>query len=134
MTFAPIISLTMGGLCMEAKGMRIEEKRKYQRITMNLALSCRCVGSPSQQVHTGQTINVGPGGIFFETSANSFEPGNLIKIELSIPPTAGLLEFGGRISSLAKVLRIREIKPQKKPANPKYGIAVEFCQAPQVSE
>ena len=114
--------------------MGVEEKRKYQRHTMNLALSCRCVGSPSQQIHTGKTINVGPGGILFETSANSFEPGNLLKIELSIPPTTGLLELGGRISSLAKVLRIQEITSQKKSANPQYGIAVEFCQAPQISE
>jgi hypothetical protein len=119
---------------MEAEGMGIEEKRKYQRHTMNLALSCNCVGSPSQQVHSGKTVNVGPGGILFETSANGFEPGNLLKIELSIPPTTGLLELGGRISSLAKVLRIQEIAPRKKAGNPQYGIAVEFCQAPQVSE
>ena len=47
----------------------------------------------------------GPGGVYFETSSKIFEPGNFVKIDMSIPPTDGLLEFGGRVSGFAKVLR-----------------------------
>ncbi|MEE9371074.1 MAG: hypothetical protein V3W45_06350 [Sedimentisphaerales bacterium] len=56
-------------------------------------------------------------------------PGNLLKVELSIPPTAGLLEFGGRISGLGKVLRIRGISDSHTVADlpaDRYGVAVEF--------
>jgi len=107
------------------------EKRKYNRVPITLDLSSRKVGSPDERLYTGSTVNISPGGLFFETTIDAFKTGSLIKVELSIPPTAGLLEFGGRISGLGRVLRTHNISDSHisgdSPAD-RYGVAVEFCQ------
>ena len=111
------------------------EKRKYKRLPIKLDLSCRKVGSTGEKFHTGCTVNVSPGGLYFETAADVFKPGNLLKVELSIPPTAGLLEFGGSIAGLGKVLRIHTICDSRTDTNllsARSGIALEFCQSPKL--
>ena len=90
------------------------EKRKYKRLPIKLDLSCR------------------KGGLYFETTTDTFKPGSLLKVELSIPPTTGLLESGGRISGLGKVLRIHPITGSRTETNQllaRSGVAVEFCKA-----
>lgn len=99
------------------------EKRKFKRLPITLDLSCRKIGSETELLHKGYTVNVSPGGLYFETVDDVFTPGNLLKVELSIPPTAGLLEFGGRISGFGRVLRVGDTKLH----SGKYGIALEFC-------
>jgi hypothetical protein len=112
------------------------EKRKYPRLPIGLDLSCRKVGSVAEKWHSGRTMNVSPGGLYFQTSTSAFKPGNLLNVELSIPPTTGLLEYGGRISGFARVLRADEIGSAKsEPArlrrvglsSTRCGVAAEFC-------
>jgi len=110
--------------------MNSSEKRKFKRLPITLDISCCKVGSTAEEFHTGCTVNVSPGGLYFETADEAFKPGNLLKVELSIPPTAGLLEFGGRISGFGKVLRTCNICDSSKNTNlrsDKYGVALEFC-------
>ncbi|MHC4913741.1 MAG: PilZ domain-containing protein [Planctomycetota bacterium] len=107
------------------------EKRKFKRMPVTLDLSCRIVGSTKERLHTGHTVNVSPGGLYFQTEANVFEPGSVVKIDLSIPPTAGLLESGGRISGLARVLRACNLGDSPKDTDLEaggFGVALEFCQ------
>jgi len=111
--------------------MSRSEKRKYKRLPITLDLSCHKAGSTMEEFYTGRTVNVGPGGLYFETATGVFKPGNLLKVDLSIPPTTGLLEFGGRISGLVRVLRTCNIDDSLLSA--KYGVAVEFCQSPKLS-
>jgi hypothetical protein len=106
--------------------MSESEKRKYERLPIKLDLSCCKIGSAEEKFHTGYTVNISPGGLYFETAAEVFKLGNLLKVKLSIPPTAGLLEFGGSISGFAKVLRTCNIFDSTSSA--RYGIALEFCQ------
>lgn len=116
--------------------MKVSERRKYKRLPVKLDLSCRKVGSTAEKLYTGYTINASAGGLYFEITADAFKPGNLLRIELSIPPTTGLLEFGGRISGFAKVLRTNSICDFHKDSNlssGRYGVALEFCQAPKLS-
>jgi len=106
------------------------EKRKFKRLPLKLHISCHRVDLPSEILHTGRTVNVGPGGIYFETSSKIFEPGHLIKIDMAIPPTNGLLEFGGRVSGFAKVLRTHPPVADNSTENLTqgfHGVAVEFC-------
>jgi hypothetical protein len=115
--------------------MRRSEKRKYKRLPIKLDLSCRKAGSAAGKLYTGSTVNVSPGGLYFETAADTFKPGSLLEIKLSIPPTAGLLEFGGRISTLARVLRANNICDSHKDSNlspDRYGVALEFCRPPKL--
>jgi len=115
--------------------MRRSEKRKYKRLPIKLDLSCRKVGSIADKFYAGCTVNVSPGGLYFETAAGTFKPGNLVEIKLSIPPTVGLLEFGGRISALARVLRANSICDSYRDSNlspDRYGVALEFCRPPKL--
>jgi hypothetical protein len=86
-------------------------------------------------------MNVSPGGLYFQTDSGAFEPGSLVNVELSIPPTTGLLEYGGRISGFAKVLRADDISPTEEGqarlrrgglSSARYGVAAEFCHSLKV--
>ncbi len=111
------------------------EKRKFRRLGAKFDLSCSRVGSPAEEFQSGHTLNVSPGGLYFETTAEAFEPGNLLKVELSIPPKSGLLEFGGRISGFARVLRTNTIcdsSPDVNLSSGGQGVALEFCRSPKL--
>ena len=102
------------------------EKRKYRRLALALDLSCR---KTDDSLHTGRTANVSPRGLFFQTRSDAFEKGNLLSVELSIPPSASSLEFGGKISGLAEVLRvslIEQVQPCTDMSSAQYGVAVQF--------
>ena len=101
------------------------EKRRYLRLGAQYNISCRIVGSTENNPYQGHTVNVSPGGMYFETDSDIFMQGNLITVELSIPPTSGLLEFGGKIAGFAKVLRTDS-------ASGKYGVALQFCRPPKL--
>jgi hypothetical protein len=110
-----------------------DERRKYKRLGIRFDLSCREVGSATHRAHSGSTVNVGTGGLYFETKDVSFKPGSLLEVELSIPPKRGLLEFGGRISGFARVLRTDSISAQGTAFDAgKYGVALQFCRSPRL--
>lgn len=110
--------------------MDSSEKRKFKRLPITFGVSCRKVGSTTEELHKGCTVNVSPGGLYFETADDAFTPGSLLKVELSIPPTAGLLEFGGKIAAFAKVLRTSNLSDTLFPN--KYGVALQFCRSPKL--
>jgi hypothetical protein len=110
------------------------ERRKYKRLGLKFDVSCRRVGSQAEQSHAGCTVNVSPGGLYFETTAGTLRTGNLLKVELSIPPTSGLLEFGGKVAGFANVLRTENICDSPAgtdSASGRYGVALQFCRPPE---
>jgi hypothetical protein len=111
------------------------EKRKYKRLGAKFGISCRKVGSTEEKSYRGYTMNVSPGGLYFATTAGTFKPGSLLEVELSVPPTAGILEFGGRISGFARVLRTDDIHVSPVDtdlSSARYGIALQFCRSPRL--
>jgi hypothetical protein len=110
-----------------------DEIRKYKRLGVRFDLSYHEVGSATDRAHFGSTVNVGTGGLYFETKDMSFKPGSLLEVELSIPPKRGLLEFGGRISGFARVLRTDSASTEGSAlASGKYGVALQFCRSPRL--
>jgi hypothetical protein len=110
-----------------------DERRKYKRLGVRFDLSYREVGAATDRTHSGSTVNVGTGGLYFETNDVSFKPGSLLEVELSIPPRRGLLEFGGRISGFARVLRTDSVSPEGSVlTSGKYGVALQFCRSPRL--
>lgn len=110
-----------------------DERRKYKRLGIKFNISCREVGSTKNRARTGRTVNAAPGGLYFETRQQAFEPGSLLELELSIPPKRGLLEFGGRISGFARVLRTDILTDLDADfTSERYGVAVQFCQPPRL--
>lgn len=100
--------------------MERSEKRSHKRLGAKYNISCRKVGSTANIYYDGHTINVSTGGLYFETAADTFKHGDLLRVELAIPPTSGLLEFGGKIAGFAKVLRTDS-------ASGRHGVALQFC-------
>jgi hypothetical protein len=111
------------------------DKRKYERLGAQFELSCRKIGSQEVDIHEGYTVNISQGGVYFRTTTDSFERGDLLKVELSIPPKSGLLVFGGKMAGFAKVLRADNIDdPSVKnaPSDRSYGVALQFCRPPKL--
>ena len=111
------------------------EKPKYKRLVAKFDISCRKVGSTEEKSYRGYTMNVSSGGLYFETAVGTFKPGSLLEVELSVPLKAGILEFGGRISGFARVLRTDDIHVS--PADTSlssagYGVALQFCRPPRL--
>lgn len=115
-----------------------EEKRVYRRIPLKLAVLCQKAGLVEGRLYTGNTVNVCPGGVLMEINGAGLDVGELVNLELAVPPTQGLLEFGGRFSTYARILRIQP--PPHKPreevmageASDSYRIAMEFCEVPRL--
>ena len=106
------------------------ERRKFKRLEIEYDILCSKVNSEAKDYKFGYTVNACSGGLFFETEEKTFEQGELLEIQLAIPPTTGLLESGGKVGGLARVLRVGEIIKTQKADNlssNKYGVAVEFC-------
>jgi len=108
------------------------ESRKYRRLPLKLGLSFSRVGVSGESFCKGHTVNISTGGLLIETTTEGLDKGSLINIELSVPPTNGLLEFGGKISGFARVLRIRSVNSHQLSMNQRYNIALEFCHAPKL--
>jgi len=111
------------------------DKRRHRRLPTQYRISCRKVGSIAAKSCHGRTLNVGSGGLYFETGVGEFERGDLLKLALEIPPTAGLLEFGGKLMGYANVLRTDRIRDNRAGAHPtcdKQGVALQFCRPPKL--
>jgi hypothetical protein len=110
-----------------------DERRKYKRLGDKYDLSYREVGSATDRAHSGCTVNVGTGGLYFETQDVVLKPGSLLEVELSIPPKRGMLEFGGRISCFARILRTEIISDADSGLTfDRHGVAVQFCRSPRL--
>ena len=111
------------------------EKRQYERLGAKFELSYRKIGSQISQTGEGSTVNVSPGGVYFRTKAGTFKRGDLLKIELNIPPRSGQLEFGGRMAGFAEVLRVDTIcnaSSEKVSSGNNCGVALQFCRPPKL--
>ena len=107
-----------------------DEKRRYERLGVEVEISCCRIGLQISHACKGNTVNISPGGAYFRTKAETLKQGELLKIELSIPPKSGLLEFGGKMTGYANVLRTDEICDSitgDDPSKSRYGVALQFC-------
>lgn len=108
-----------------------EERRRHKRLQLKLAVLCQKVGVPASKLFSGNTVNVSTGGALIDFNSDGISQGELISLEMTLPPTEGLLEYGGKFTSYARV--IREHKPQKKALNKnEKSLALEFCESPKL--
>ena len=106
--------------------MDLTEQRKHKRLPLKLDICWRRVDSPQGQLNSGRTVNVSTGGLYFETqSSDALQADSLIRVELSVPPTAGSMHYGGRLSGFARVLRTKQQVGSI--CGSQHGIALEFC-------
>lgn len=113
------------------------DKRQYRRIPLKMAVLCQKAGLTEGRLYTGNTLNVCPGGVLMEINGADLSQGDLVNLELAIPPTRGLLEYGGRFSTYARVLRIEQVHSdpggmiREEPSHIQ-RVAMEFCEVPRL--
>lgn len=110
------------------------ERRSHQRLALRLSVVCQTVGLAAGKVFTGTTIDVSPGGALVEMNSSNLADGQLLSVEMSVPPTDGLLDFGGRLSNYARVIRIdsEHIALKHHSTSMAQAIALEFCESPKL--
>ena len=113
--------------------MDSSERRRHTRLDLKLEVLCQKVGAAEGGVLSGQTVNVSTGGVLANTSHADIGVGDLLNVQLSVPPTEGLLEFGGRIEGFARVTRIITGRGDSDGNFKARLIAMQFCQRPQLS-
>lgn len=125
-------TLSDGPLCKEADKMD-DDRRRHKRFPLKLSIFCQRVGPTCERLYTGRTINVSPGGLLVEMKSNELQEGELISVEMTVPPTEGLLEFGGSFSTYARVVRDRmDVKAVSTEAPFAEVLALEFCDSPRL--
>jgi hypothetical protein len=107
-----------------------EERRRHRRLPLKLSILCRKVGIAGGEVVTGKTVDVSPGGMLVQVNNDNVDKGDLLSIEMSVPPTEGLLDFGGSLSNHARVVRSGNHRSPDE--SDKKVIALEFCDSPQL--
>ena len=108
-----------------------KDRRKYQRQPLRLTMLCQKVGQLGGTVYPGNTLNVSPGGVLAEFSDCQLQDGELVSIDMTVPPTEGLLDYGGRFSSYARVVRTNSLATTKSHSITQ-AVALEFCESPKL--
>jgi len=111
-----------------------KNRRRHERLPLKFDVLCQKVGLEGGKVYTGRTVNVSSGGVLLEINGSGLSDGELLSIDMSVPPTEGLLEYGGRFSSYARVVRVgRSHAGNPVGAGPMIEtIALEFCESPRL--
>lgn len=106
------------------------ERRKHRRLPVRTGVFCQKVGSLHNHVFSGSTVDISPDGLLVESGQDAVtNTGDLFNVELGIPDANSADQFGGKVSAYARVVRIVELHPERKPG--KKHIAFQFCTRPQ---
>lgn len=108
-----------------------EDRRRHKRFPLKLSIFCQRVGHFAGKLYTGKSVNVSPGGMLVEMRSDGLADGELISVEMTVPPTEGMLEFGGSISTYARVVRCRQTTDSQDASFAK-TVALEFCDSPKL--
>lgn len=111
-----------------------KDRRRYQRQPLRLTVLCQKVGQAGGTVYAGNTINVSPGGVLAEFGDCHLEDGELVSVDMTVPPTEGLLDYGGRFSSYARVIRVDQphLLAMTQSHSITQAVALEFCESPKL--
>lgn len=105
------------------------DRRIHKRFPLKLSIFCQKVGHSGKLI-PGKTVNVSPGGMLVEMKSGELKSGELLCVEMSVPPTEGLLDLGGSFSGYARVVRSEDHHTTKE--FPEKVVALEFCDSPKL--
>ena len=114
--------------------MRTKESRRYKRLPLRMEVIYHNI-QESDNPASGRTVNISTGGLLMEVNHKNLHVNDLISLELSVPPTPGLLEYGGRIAGYARVKRLEQQTNTFESENEhiRRRVAVEFCSKPHLA-
>jgi c-di-GMP-binding flagellar brake protein YcgR len=105
-----------------------EDRRRHRRFPLKLSILCQKVGLSGGELVSGRTVNVSPGGMLVKVNGGDVAEGELLSIEMSVPLSEGLLDFGGMLSSHARVVRSDNHGGAEESSEK--VVALEFCDSP----
>jgi hypothetical protein len=116
------------------KEKRIKERRINERLGLKIPVLCHKVGVSANKLYTGRTVDICSGGALIDINSDGLREGELVNVEMPIPPTKGLLEYGGRFSTYARILRVYDPKNgiSANSAAVVHPVALEFCESPKL--
>ncbi len=110
-----------------------DDRRKHHRMPLKMSVLCQKVGFSDGKLYAGSTVNVSPGGMLVEVNNSKLRDGELVSVEMTVPPTEGLLENGGSFTSYARIVRVDgEQVPAPSCGTPANAVAIEFCESPKL--
>jgi len=113
-----------------AKGSEFEEKRAHRRLYIRLPLKYRKRDAGRSNAFRTMTINVSTGGVYFETTDEDIQLGDILDFELGIPPGDSRFPLPGKIANTGKVIRTAAIADQDLgnggPSYSRFGVAAQF--------
>jgi hypothetical protein len=109
------------------------EQREHKRINLKLELCCRLAGDSEDSLYSGHSLNISTGGLLAQTYNSKIKIGDLVNIEMSVPPIEGLLDFGGKMEAFAKIVRITNRKHPENSDAASQLLAMQFCHHPKLS-
>ena len=105
------------------------EKRIHRRLDMKLPLEYRYAELSESLTLQSITSNVSTGGLYFETTNEALQPGDVLAFKLGIPPDEARFPKHTTISTVGKVVRsgaVVETDNSKEETVIRFGVAAEF--------
>lgn len=105
-----------------------EEKRVHRRLDMRLPLSYHEPHVNKGKAVQSTTLNISTGGVYFETTDDNVQPGDILAFELAIPYEDNRFPLNGTISTEGRVIRRIPVPDENGHTAPqtRYGIAAQF--------
>jgi len=111
-----------------------KDRRRHHRLPLRLEVLCKKAGFSAAGVCSGKTLNISTGGMLVEVGEHEqdYQPDELLSIDMTVEPGEGTLEYGGKLSNYARILRIHT-GPERGYNSSKARIAMQFCEPPKLN-
>ncbi|MBN2561380.1 MAG: PilZ domain-containing protein [Phycisphaerae bacterium] len=109
------------------------ERRAHRRLSIRLPVECRKESEDSRYLVRTVTQNVGSGGAYLELDSADFQPGDRLRLELTVPPAEGVSSYEGRATCAAEVLRVQAVSNGPRGSVRRYGVAARFLDRLRIS-
>ena len=106
-----------------------EDKRLHRRLDMKLPLEYRYAELSEGLALQSLTSNISTGGLYFETTDEGLQPGDVLAFKLGIPADDARFPQHTTISTEGTVVRSARVEAHgydKQEAVTRFGIAAEF--------
>lgn len=122
-------TIEANGLTFQRDDVMKSDRRKGVRRPLTMSVCCQRIGAADNRLYSASTINVSPTGILLKMNGANLRDGELVSVELSVPPSDGVGQ-AARFSSYARVVRVDSAT--EGPTTEKQ-IALEFCETPRLN-
>jgi len=106
-----------------------KEKRQHRRLDLRLPLEYYKTDMGRPGVAHTMTVNVSTGGVYFETTCEDIKTGDILALEVGVPPGDARFPMHGKFATTGKVVRTEKIRcpaTKNQPEFTSFGIASKF--------